>query len=80
MAHHTPVVSSNVSSLPEVVGDAALTVPPEDVDALSSAIARVLGDGALRQRLIERGLVRATSFRWRDTALQTLAVYDELGR
>lgn len=79
MACGTPVVTSNRSSLPEVVGDAGLMVSPTDVDALATAIARLLTDAALREVLRERGLERARLFSWRVTAERTLAVYNEIG-
>jgi glycosyltransferase involved in cell wall biosynthesis len=75
MACGTPVVTSGVSSLPEVVGDAALTVDPHDVEALASAMERVLTDPALRAALIRRGLVRAARFTWERAARETLTIY-----
>ncbi len=68
MACGTPVVCSNTSSLPEVVGDAALTVAPLDAEALADAIAIVLRDAALRQHFSERGIARASFFSWEDSA------------
>lgn len=64
MACGTPVVTSNMSSIPEVVGDAAVLVDPYDVAAIADGLERVLGDTALRERLIARGLERAQSFSW----------------
>ena len=75
MACGTPVVCSNVSSLPEVVGDAALTVDPYDVSGLASAIERLLIDDGLHTMMAERGLARAAQFSWQQTAEQTLAAY-----
>jgi glycosyltransferase involved in cell wall biosynthesis len=75
MACGTPVVVSNVSSLPEVVGDAGLLVDPEDVSELAVAIWRVLTDEALREDLIAKGFKRAQCFSWEKTALQTLELY-----
>ncbi len=77
MACGTPVVTSNVSSLPEVVGDTALTVDPFDVEALAAAIARVLHDHELRARLSAQGLARAASFSWEATARTILRVYHQ---
>jgi len=68
MACGTPVVCSNTSALPEVVGDAARTVDPLDAEALAAAIATVSGNAALRQRLSERGIARASCFSWEDSA------------
>lgn len=75
MACGTPVVSSNVSSLPEVLGDAALLIDPEDVDALANALKSVLDDSALSADLKTRGLERAARFTWQETARLTLESY-----
>ncbi|HEX9372916.1 MAG TPA: glycosyltransferase family 1 protein [Roseiflexaceae bacterium] len=77
MACGTPVVSSRSSSLPEVVGDAGLLVPPTDADALGAALLRLLGDSDLRAELRERGLRQARRFSWRETAERTLAAYED---
>jgi glycosyltransferase involved in cell wall biosynthesis len=78
MACGTPVVTSNASSLPEVVGDAALLVDPYDVDAIASAMLRLLEDPDLAQDLRQKGLTRARQFTWERTARETLAVYHEV--
>ncbi len=78
MACGTPVVAANTSSLPEVVGDAALTVDPADVEALAEAMGRVLADEALRQELRDKGLGRARQFTWQRAAERTVAVYRAL--
>ena len=78
MACGTPVVTSNSSSIPEVVGDAALMVDPHDVEGLSAAIERVLADKDLRVDLRRKGLARAKLFSWDEVALQTLQVYSEV--
>lgn len=75
MACGTPVVCSNAASLPEVVGDAALTVAPDDIEGLAAAIARVLNDPALANDLRCRGLARARLFTWERVAQKTLEVY-----
>ncbi|MFO7166958.1 MAG: glycosyltransferase family 1 protein [Chloroflexota bacterium] len=77
MACGTPVVVSSSSSLPEVVGDAALTVSPSDPEELAEAMHRLLADGELRQELRARGLRQAQRFSWRETAERTLAVYQK---
>jgi glycosyltransferase involved in cell wall biosynthesis len=80
MANGTPVVTSNVSSLPEVVGDAALLVDPMDPDGIADAIARILGDPALRADLVRRGHARAQAFSWERSAARTHQIYmDVLG-
>jgi len=75
MACGTPVLTSNVSSLPEVAGDAALLVSPTDVAALADGISRLLEDAALRARLRDRGVERAARFSWERCARETLDVY-----
>lgn len=78
MACGTPVVTSNSSSLPEVVGDAGLTVAPHDPAGFAEALDRVLSDGDLAADLRERGLAQAARFSWRVTAERTLAAYREV--
>ncbi len=68
MACGTPVVCSNRGALPEVAGDAALLVNPEDSDQISSTVKRVLADKALNRQLTERGYARASAFSWGRTA------------
>lgn len=75
MACGAPVVTSNVTSLPEVIGDAGITVDPTDAGALADALRRVLSDAELRAELRAKGLARAAQFTWQRTAAQTLAVY-----
>jgi len=78
MASGTPVITSNVSSLPEVVGDAALLIDPYQPDAIASAMERVLNDAGLRDDLRARGLRRAREFSWDHTARRVRAIYDEV--
>jgi glycosyltransferase involved in cell wall biosynthesis len=71
----TPVVTSNISSLPEIVGQSAVLVDPLDEEAIAEGMQRVLEDGELRRRLEREGLARARLFSWERTARQTLEVY-----
>jgi glycosyltransferase involved in cell wall biosynthesis len=71
----TPVLTSNVSSLPEAAGDAALMVDPYDVEALAGGLDRLLTEKTLRQELRERGLAHAGQFSWPHTARETTRVY-----
>lgn len=71
-----PVVASNTSSLPEVVGDGGIMVDPYDVDELANAMHRVLTNDWLRINLIRRGLKRAKMFSWEKCAKETLEVYN----
>ena len=71
----TPVVVSNVSALPEVVGDAAWLINPHDVDELTVAMWRILTDEDVRASLIAKGLKRAQMFSWERAAQETLDVY-----
>jgi glycosyltransferase involved in cell wall biosynthesis len=75
MACGTPTIVSHATSLPEVVGEGALLVDPEDVAAMAEAMGRLVGDPELRSRLSERGLERAGQFSWQATALRTLGTY-----
>lgn len=77
MACGTPVVASNVSSLPEVLGEAAVMVAPTDVEALATALGRVLTDPEVQTTLRMRGLRQAAQFTWQDTAQVLLRVYQE---
>jgi glycosyltransferase involved in cell wall biosynthesis len=78
MACGTPVVTSNVSSLPEVVGDAALMVDPRDVDALANAMVQALGEPSLRSAMVQHGLARAQGFTWSRAAEELLRLYHEV--
>jgi len=78
MACGAPVGCSNSSSLPEVVGDAAVTVDPYDVEALAHAMHRVLSDANLRDELRAKGLARAAQFTWERTAQETMKVYQSV--
>ena len=74
----SPVVTSNVSSLPEVVGDAAILVNPENVFDIARGIRDVLLDDNLRASLIRRGREQAARFSWSRTARQVLDIYREV--
>lgn len=75
MAAGCPVVTSNRSSLPEVAGNAAILVDPEDVTSIAKGLAKVLLDEQARDRLVEAGLERARLFTWGACAEKTLEVY-----
>jgi glycosyltransferase involved in cell wall biosynthesis len=75
MACGVPVITSDVSSLPEVVGDAGLTVPPEEPAALCEALRRLAVNPALRAELAQKGRARARRFSWAEAARQTVGVY-----
>lgn len=78
MAHGTPVIGSNVSSLPEVLGDAGLLVDPARTDLIAEAMTRLLTEPTLHRALCERGRNRAKMFTWENTARKTLEVYRSL--
>jgi len=80
MACGAPVVSSNASSLPEVVGDAALLVNPLDVEGLTAAMMRVVEDAGLRESLKRKGSLRIKAFSWEQSARDQLCVYQDLAR
>jgi glycosyltransferase involved in cell wall biosynthesis len=79
MAHGTPVVASNVSSLPEVVGNAAVLVNPENVFEIMRALHRVLLDQSLRERMKERSYRQAARFSWEDSVRRIVGVYRQIG-
>lgn len=74
----TPVITSSVSSMPEVGGDAAIYVNPHDVDALANRIYQLGLDPILRQSLIEKGKNRAKLYSWQRVAQETLKAYSYL--
>lgn len=76
----TPVIVGNRTSLPEVVGTAGLQVDPCDVRAMADALAQMLSDQDLRQRLRAAGLARAQQFSWQETARRTLQAYQQAAR
>jgi glycosyltransferase involved in cell wall biosynthesis len=75
MACGVPVITSNASSLPEVVRDAGLTVPPLDTEAWTKAMWHTLFDPATRANLAARGRARAAQFSWAEAARQTAEIY-----
>jgi glycosyltransferase involved in cell wall biosynthesis len=80
MACGAPSLVANASSLPEVAGDAAILLPPEDVEAWADAMQRIWHDEALQAELSQRGQVQAGQFSWDRAARETLAVYRRAGR
>jgi glycosyltransferase involved in cell wall biosynthesis len=80
MASGTPVIASAVSSLPEVVGGAAMLVNPENVFDIARGITEVLVNEDLRNSLIVKGRKQAASFSWARTAKEVLALYEEAGK
>jgi glycosyltransferase involved in cell wall biosynthesis len=78
MAHGLPVLTSNVSALPEVAGDAAWLVDPMDTTSIAAGLDRLTEDQALRDRLAQQGLTRSAGFTWERTVEETWKVYREL--
>jgi glycosyltransferase involved in cell wall biosynthesis len=78
MACGTPVVVSNISSLPEVVGDAGVLVNPESVNSIAEGILKVLIDKNRQQEMSEKGISQARQFTWEETARKTLHVLESL--
>ncbi len=79
MACGCPVVTSDTSSLPEVVGEAGIMVNPYDTDRLTQAMRQVLTDSELRNNMIRKGLEQSKRFSWEKAAKQTLEVYNKVG-
>lgn len=73
-----PVIASNATSVPEVVGDGGLLIDPNDVDSLCYSMFRVLLDDELRERLILSGIVKSSELSWQKTAQQTLIAYSKI--
>jgi glycosyltransferase involved in cell wall biosynthesis len=78
MAAGCPVIASNSSSIPEVVGEAGLLFDPKSKESLTSSIYRLIHDENERSRLIQKGLLRTSKFSWDNTAKQTYDIYIEL--
>ncbi len=78
MACACPVVTSNTSSLPEVVGRAGIMVDPHNTNRLAQAMRQVLTDSELRDNMIRKGLAQAKRFSWEKAAEQTLEVYNKV--
>lgn len=74
-----PVVCSNGGSLPEVAGDAAVMLDPDDCDGFADSIAAILRDDSLSAELARKGARQAAKFTWRRTAMDTLAIYEGIG-
>lgn len=79
MACGTPVITTNVGSLPDVVDNAAILIPPGDVNALAHSLIKLLRDDGLREEMIRKGLKRAKQFSWDKTAKETREIYEYLG-
>jgi glycosyltransferase involved in cell wall biosynthesis len=78
MACGVPLVTSAVSSLPEIVGDAGILIPPDDEGALTEAIANVLRNPDLHAELARKGPIQAAQFSWEQTAQKTIQVYRQV--
>lgn len=80
MACGCPVITSNVSSMPEVAGDAALLVNPEKTGEIASAMRKVIYDERLQKELKRKGKLQSSRFSWENTARQTLTAYEKVGK
>ncbi|MRR15268.1 MAG: glycosyltransferase family 1 protein [Deltaproteobacteria bacterium] len=79
MNHGVPVITSNVSSMPEVAGDAALLVDPRDEEGLAEAMKKILASGEIRKILISKGYERVKKFSWKRCARETLDTFGKVG-
>jgi glycosyltransferase involved in cell wall biosynthesis len=77
MACGTPIITANLTAMPEVAKDAALTIDPRDLDAMAEAMERVASDSTLRSDLAARGRQRAASYTWERAAREVLRAYRE---
>jgi glycosyltransferase involved in cell wall biosynthesis len=75
MACGTPVITSNISSLPEVAGDAAILINPYNIEEIIAAMKIIINDSETRKQLSEKGLKRANQFTWEKTGLATVEVF-----
>jgi glycosyltransferase involved in cell wall biosynthesis len=80
MACRCPVITSNISSLPEVVGDAALLVDPQDSHNISKAILQILENQELKTEMKARSLIQASNFSWSKTAQKMLTVLEDVAK
>lgn len=80
MKQGCPVITSNISSLPEAGGDAALYVDPEDIDDIAEKITQLVKNEKLRKELVEKGKAQVKKFSWEKTAKETLQVLEEVAR
>lgn len=78
MACGCPVITSNTSSLPEVVGDAGIMINPNDIDGLTESMLKILTDNQLREEMSRKSLERAKIFSWKKTAKETWKVYEDV--
>jgi len=78
MACGIPVVASNVTSIPEILGDSALLCSPYDINELTDSILKALLDNKVRNDLIHKGFMKATSLSWQSTAVDTLESYKKI--
>jgi glycosyltransferase involved in cell wall biosynthesis len=74
MACGAPVVASNVSSVPEIAGDAAVLLDPSDVQGMAAAVERLLTDAAYRETLVRSGFAHASGYRWDAAAKATIEI------
>jgi glycosyltransferase involved in cell wall biosynthesis len=78
MACGIPVITSNTTSIPEIVGDSSVLIDPNDIDDIYKAIHRVVEDDKFKEELILKGLVRASELTWENTAKKTLVAYNKI--
>jgi glycosyltransferase involved in cell wall biosynthesis len=78
MACGCPVIASNTTAIPEVVGDAGILVDPRNINEIESAIEQVLSNEKLRENLIEKGFIQSNKFSWERTASETTRIYESL--
>jgi glycosyltransferase involved in cell wall biosynthesis len=78
LACGTPVVGSDAASIPEVVGDAGILLPPDDAEGMAGALIQLATDDGFRAELSRRALAQAARFSWEHTARETLAAYQDV--
>ena len=78
MACDCPVITSNISSLPEVVGDAGILIDPNNIDEIAKAMVEVLSNSTKREEMIQKGLERSKKFLWKNSAEQMLKIFESV--
>lgn len=73
-----PVVTANISSLPEITGEAAVLINPNNINSISDAINKLLSDNVFRKKMIEKGFTQADKFSWENSVNQTIRIYEEV--
>ena len=78
MSYGTPVISSNSTCLPEILGDSAVYFDPKNIDNIAKVISQVMADKKLQEKMVKKGYMRVKKYNWKSTARVTLGVYEKI--